>query len=148
MEFGADFHEIYYQSLISRSFQSAKFWGNGLIKLEKDDSIVWTTLTMAERKAVNYPGKDDADLINVLSSINGAVISIVFVEQPEGNVKISWRAQPGYDVSVVAEKFGGGGHAAASGAEVSGDIHEVTKDVLNETRELLGKVEKEEILIT
>ena len=48
----------------------------------------------------------------------------------------------------VAEKFGGGGHAAASGAEVSGDIHEVTKDVLNETRELLGKVEKEEILIT
>jgi phosphoesterase RecJ-like protein len=148
IELGADFHEIYYQSLVCRSFKSARFWGKGLSKLEMDDGIVWTTLTIADRNAVNYPGKDDADLINALSTIDEAVISIVFVEQPSGNVKISFRAQPGYDVSKLAMKFGGGGHAAASGAEVNGDIQEVTKEVLNETRELLGKGEKKELLIT
>ena len=146
MELGGNFHEIYYQSLVCRSFQSARFWGKGLNKLEIEDRMVWTTLTLDDRNSVNYPGKDDADLINVLSSIDGADISIVFVEQPAGKVKISWRAQPGFDVSKVAMKFGGGGHAAASGAEVNGDIQEVTKDVLQETRELLEKIEKEEII--
>ncbi len=146
MEFGADFHDIYYQSLVNRSFQSARIWGKGLSKLEMEDRIVWTNLTIADRKAVNYPGKDDADLINVLSSIDGAVISIVFVEQPAGFVKISWRAQPGYDTSKLAVKFGGGGHAAASGAEVYGNIQEVIKFVLHETRVLLGNIEKEGIL--
>lgn len=146
LELGADFHEIYYQTLVSRSFQSARFWGKGLNNLEMVDRIVWTTLSIADRNEVNYPGKDDADLINVLSSIEGAVISIIFVEQPAGNVKISWRAQPGYDVSKIAMKFGGGGHAAASGAQVFGEIQEVKKNVLYETREELEKSEKEALL--
>jgi len=148
MEIGADFHDIYYQSLVKRSFQSARIWGKGLSNLEMDDHIVWTNLTIADRKAVNYPGKDDADLINMLSSIDGPVISIVFVEQPAGFVKISWRAQPGYDISKLAVKFGGGGHAAASGAEVYGIMQEVIKIVLHETRELLENIEKEGILTT
>jgi phosphoesterase RecJ-like protein len=148
MELGADLHEIYYKSLVSRSVQSARFWGKGLEKLVMDDRIVWTTLMIADRKAVNYSGKDDADLINILSSIEGAVISIIFVEQPAGKVKISWRAQPGYDITKVAMKFGGGGHAAAAGAEVYGEMQEITRIVLDETRELLGSFKKEEILTT
>ena len=40
-------------------------------------------------------------------------------------VKVSWRAQPGFDVSKMALSFGGGGHAAASGAEISGSLPEV-----------------------
>ena len=55
-------------------------------------------------------------------AIKDASIAVVFVEQPSGSVKVSWRAQPGLDVAQLALRFGGGGHAAAAGAELPGTI--------------------------
>jgi phosphoesterase RecJ-like protein len=141
MEAGVDLSEIYNEALIVRSFEAARFWGAGLSKLDRDGSIVWTTLSMQDRNAVDYGGRDDADLINLLSSIESADIALIFVEQPNGNTKVSWRAKPGFDVSSIALRFGGGGHPAASGAEIPGSIEEVSRQVLNETRKLVnGKV--------
>lgn len=141
MEVGVDLSEIYNEALIVRSFEAARFWGAGLSKLDRDGSIVWTTLSMQDRNAVDYGGRDDADLINLLSSIESADIALIFVEQPNGNTKVSWRAKPGFDVSSIALRFGGGGHPAASGAEIPGSIEEVSRQVLSETRKLVnGKV--------
>jgi phosphoesterase RecJ-like protein len=137
MEAGADLARLYYQSLIQRTFPALRLWGTGLENLERDGRMVWTTLTQANRQAVGYPGKDDADLIQVLSTIEDADISLVFVEQPNGRVKVSWRAQPGFDISKIAVKFGGGGHPAAAGADLSGNLNEVRSAVLSETRLLL-----------
>jgi phosphoesterase RecJ-like protein len=138
---GVDLSEIYNQALIVRSFEAARFWGTGLSKLDREGRIVWTTLSMQDRNAVDYGGRDDADLINLLSSIESADIALIFVEQPNGNTKVSWRAKPGFDVSSIALRFGGGGHPAASGAEIPGSIEEVSRQVLRETRKLVnGKV--------
>jgi bifunctional oligoribonuclease and PAP phosphatase NrnA len=63
---------------------------------------------------------------------------MIFVEQADGHVKISWRALvPGLDVSSVARHFNGGGHAAAAGADIPGNLADVQADVLKVTRELL-----------
>jgi phosphoesterase RecJ-like protein len=92
---------------------------------------------MEDRKAVGYRGRDDADLINVLSSIQDTRIALIFVEQPNRTVKVSWRGQPGVDVSKLALSFGGGGHPAAAGAEIQGNLEEVRSKVLQATQELL-----------
>jgi phosphoesterase RecJ-like protein len=110
----------------------------GLSKLQRENTLIWATLTVADRKEVEYPGRDDADLINVLSTIKEADIVLVFVEQNHRRVKVSWRAQPGFDVSQVALGFGGGGHKAASGAEVDGTLDEVQTRVLKATRAILN----------
>lgn len=133
MEFGADINQIYRQALDMRSYQALQFWGCGLNRIERVDGLVWTTLTLEDRGHANYPGRDDADLINVLSSIDDANIVIIFVEQSKGKVKVSWRAKPGFDVSSIATSFGGGGHPAASGAEIKGSIDEVRSRVVNDT---------------
>jgi phosphoesterase RecJ-like protein len=138
IETGVDLPELYRRALIDRSFEAVRFWGAGLEKLERSGRLVWTSLTMVDRVKANYPGRDDADLINVLSSIEDTDISLIFVEQPNGNIKVSWRAQPGYDVSKVAVEFGGGGHAGASGAEIAGSLLEVQKQVLEKTRPLFN----------
>ncbi len=140
MEHGGDLYTLYNQNLVQRSYEATRYWGRGLINLEREDGIVWAKMTLADRQAVNYPGKDDADLINVLSSIVDAKISLVMVEQPNNRIKVSWRAQPGYNVAQVAVKFGGGGHAAAAGAEISGTLQEVSKSVLLETRQALDQI--------
>ena len=91
----------------------------------------------ADRQAAAYNGNDDADLINFLSSTDGDVV-VLFNEQKGGKVKVSWRARPGLDISTLALRFGGGGHPAAAGAEISGTIEEVREKVLSETRAFLA----------
>jgi phosphoesterase RecJ-like protein len=105
--------------------------------LERDGGLVWTKLTIEDRKKAGYSGRDDADLINVLSAIKDASIAIIFIEQPGGSVKVSWRAQPGFDVARLALRFGGGGHIAAAGAELKGTLDEVMPRVLQDTHGLL-----------
>ncbi len=146
METGSDLSGLYHRALLTKSFQALRFWGAGLSTLERDGPVVWTTLTMADRMAAGYGGRDDADLINLMSAIDDAEIWVIFVEQPNGNIKVSWRSQPGIDVSAVAMGFGGGGHPAASGAEISGSVDEVRTQVLRDTFRLVNENHKNYIL--
>jgi phosphoesterase RecJ-like protein len=137
MESGADLPTLYHKVLLTMSFEAARFWGAGLSSLEMEDRLLWATLTQADRKAAGYSGRDDADLINFLSSINDADVFIIFVEQPNGFVKVSWRAQVGHDVSVIASEFGGGGHKPAAGAMINGSLESVKEKVLKTTKQFI-----------
>jgi len=138
MEIGADLSTLYYRSLVRRTFVEAKYWGAGLSSLERADGIVWATLTVADRKAAGYTGNDDGDLINIVSSIDDAEVAIMFVEQDAITIKVSWRGlRPHVDVSQIARQFEGGGHLAASGAELSGSLAEVRERVIAATRKVL-----------
>jgi phosphoesterase RecJ-like protein len=127
------------RQLVKKSFPAAKYWGAGLSSLQSKHGIVYGTLTLADRKASGYGGSDDADLINMISAIDGNKVGMVFVEQSNNHVKISWRAlEKDVDVSQVAKHFQGGGHAAAAGADIEGGLGEVQKEVLKKTREMLN----------
>lgn len=139
METGADMSDIYMRALVKRSFPAARYWGAGLSSLQSKNGIVWGTLTMKDRKAAGYGGNDDADLINMISAIDGNKVGMIFVEQSDNHVKISWRAlEAGVDISQVAKHFQGGGHAAAAGADIQGSLSEVQKEALKKTREMLN----------
>ena len=138
MEAGANLPDLYNKALIQRSFEAVRFWGAGLVRIEREATMVWATLSKADREVAGYSGRDDADLINVLSSIKDAKIALIFVEQPNGSVKVSWRSQPGIDVSQVAMHFGGGGHSAAAGAVIVGELDEIRSNVLEETRNFIA----------
>jgi phosphoesterase RecJ-like protein len=127
------------KALVKKSFPAARYWGAGLSKLEQKDGIVWATLTLEDRRKSGYSGNDDADLINMISAIEGNKVGMIFVEQNDHHVKISWRAlEPGVDVSGVAKYFNGGGHAAAAGADIPGSLTEVQPLVLRTTQEMLS----------
>ncbi len=136
MEQGANLPVLYQRTLNTRSFEAASYWGYGLGRLEREGRLVWTSLTLEDRKNSGYSGNDDADLINILTTIKDCDVAVIFVEQKNGKVKVSWRSEPGYDVSTIAVKFGGGGHAAASGAEITGSLEEVKSMVIQVTQEL------------
>ena len=137
VEHGANLPELYNQALVRRSYEAALYWGQGLSRLNHKNRLIWTSLTLEDRLKAGYTGNDDADLINMLSTVDDMDISVIFVEQMDGRVKVSWRAQPGVDVSQIAFQFGGGGHAAASGVEISGNLEEVQEKVLQATFNLL-----------
>lgn len=139
MATGVDMSEVYMRGLVRRSFSAARYWGAGLSNLDSSDGIVWSALSLEDRKAAGYNGNDDADLINMISAIENHKVGMIFIEQHDNHVKISWRAlEQGVDVSSVATHFGGGGHAAAAGADIPGSLSDIQPKVLNKTKELLG----------
>ncbi|HTX79811.1 MAG TPA: DHH family phosphoesterase [Longilinea sp.] len=144
MEHGPNLSDLYTRALIRRSYEAARYWGYGLLNLKREGRLAWAVLTLKNREEAGYPGKDDADLINVISSLDGVDISVLFIEQHQGKVKVSWRGQPGYDVSQLALSFGGGGHPAAAGAEVEGLLSDVEEKVLTATKTVLDNNHQKE----
>jgi len=134
-----DMADLYMRALVKKSFSAARYWGAGLSRLDQKNGIVWAALTLDDRKKSGYGGNDDADLINMISAIEGNKVGMIFVEQSDNHVKISWRAlESGVDVSRVAKHFKGGGHAAAAGADIPGALNEIQPLVLDTTRKMLN----------
>lgn len=138
MAYGIDMPALYRRALLQHPFESGRYWGAGLSRLQRRGGIVWTTLLQSDRERSGYPSPDDADLINFLSSMREIDMAVVFVEQPSGSIKVSWRARPGIDVSSVAAQFGGGGHPAAAGAELDADLQTAQTEVLRTTEAALA----------
>lgn len=139
LELGVDMSALYFRSLVRRTFAAARYWGAGLSRLQRSNGIVYTSLTLADRQASGYSGRDDADLITVVSSIDESEVAVIFVEQDSEHVKVSWRGlKPYVDVAQIARQFGGGGHRAAAGAEVRGRLAEVQERVLRLTQRALN----------
>jgi len=139
METGVDMPELYMRGLVRRSYEASRYWGAGLSNLQRKDGMIWSKLTLSDRKVAGYSGNDDADLINAISAIDGYKVGMIFVEQADNHVKISWRAlENGINVSPIAQHFGGGGHAAAAGADVAGTLDEVIMRAIQSTKEMLS----------
>ena len=78
---------------------------------------------------------DTEDVINSALAISGTQVAVIFVEQPSGGFKISFRSRtPSVDCSQLAEVYGGGGHKAAAGASIKGTFAEVQPLVLDAVR--------------
>jgi phosphoesterase RecJ-like protein len=138
-ESGADLPGLYHHAVSARTFEAARYIGAGLVQTNRQNGLVWTVLSLKDRKEANYNGRDDADLVNILSAIDSAEVALIFVEQHEREVKVSWRTRnPQVDVSRVAHHYGGGGHRAAAGAMIRGTLTDVQSDVVETTLELLG----------
>lgn len=146
MDLGGELSDIYHRTIVEQSFEAARYWGAGLSKLHMEDGLVWTTLTLQDRYSAGYPSRDDADLVKILSAIQGAKVAVILTEQTSGYVKISWRLcgslPTDLDVSEIALKFGGGGHKAAAGADVKGNLEEVLQEVLTNTRNAMNLEKK------
>jgi phosphoesterase RecJ-like protein len=140
MAAGGSLHSIYDLSLFKRSYSSVRLWAEGLARMQLKHRIVWALLPLEARQTSGYQGSGDADLINVLTSVREADVAIVFVERPDGLVKLSWRSTPSINVAAIAAGFGGGGHAQAAGAEIAGTLAEVEERVLKATRAALQPV--------
>jgi len=139
MDMGANLPELYSKALMRPQFEAMRYWGYGLVNLQKEDGLIWTQLHMLDRAEAKYPGLDDAELNNLLSNIEDVDVSVLFIEQKKDAVKVSWRAKNGIDVSALALAFGGGGHPAAAGADLKGTLDEIRTRILEATHKLIDE---------
>ncbi len=140
MALGADLHQIYRKALLTSSVESLKLWGIGLNRMVREGRLVYAVLTVQDWKDSAYPGKDDAELANLMGFIEDVDMAVLIRDIGEDTIKVSWRCAEGFDVSALARQFDGGGHKNASGAKVPGTLDDVQSKVLDATRQYLKGV--------
>jgi phosphoesterase RecJ-like protein len=104
---------------------------------ELDGRLIHTYLDQHDFRASRALPSDSEDIINLTLSVGGTQAAVIFVEQPAGGFKVSFRSRCDLDCAVLAEKFGGGGHKRAAGAFVPGDLAAAQTRVLDAVRAAL-----------
>ncbi len=108
-------------------------------KFECDGRLVSSALSMADTQSVGATPEDSEGLIDLIRGVAGVRVAIFFEEMPEQKVRISMRSKsPEVDVSELCGRFGGGGHPAAAGARVAGDLAGVQTQVLELVRHAIA----------
>lgn len=122
-ESGADHLAVAEQVYESAPFDQLHVLGTVLSRARLEDGVVYSWL---ELKDLGGLGMEIAeDFIDVLRAVREADIAMILKEQPEGGWKGSLRSRNDTDVSVVAQSFGGGGHAKAAGFSFDGTLEEL-----------------------
>ncbi len=113
----------------------------GRLHDELDGRIVWSTLTDQDYLEAGAGPQDTEGLIDLLSQSATADIVILF-KQDGDQTRISVRTREGgVDATVLCGRFGGGGHARASGATVPLPVAHATGAVLAEAHSLLATLD-------
>jgi phosphoesterase RecJ-like protein len=74
-------------------------------------------------------------------SITGTRMAMFFRDLGHGKVKVSFRSTGSVNVQQFASRYGGGGHAKASGALLTGTLAQVQHEVVAEARAYLVSLE-------
>jgi phosphoesterase RecJ-like protein len=136
---GARPTHLYEQLYEHNTLPRLKLMGLVLDRLER---AAGGRVAYAEIRREDYPAtgavpQDTEELVNYPRSLAGVEVALMFMEQPRGGVKVSFRSR-GVDVAKVAEQFGGGGHKLASGATLELSLPETRARVLAAVEAALG----------
>ena len=96
--------------------------------LSENKKVAVMTLKKEVLKKFNASYDDTDGFVNYGRSIDGVEISI-FIKEQDNGCKLSFRSKGNIDVSVLSQKFGGGGHKNAAGAFVDFTLEETIKKI-------------------
>jgi phosphoesterase RecJ-like protein len=133
---GANPNRIAADVYFSNPASKVKLLGIALSNLQIDGTVSWSHVTVEEMERVGASVEDCEGVANHLIGIAGVEAAAFLREVPElKQVRLSLRSRRVLDVSVIAEKFGGGGHRNASGCSMEGTLAEVTSLIVAQMRE-------------
>lgn len=137
---GIDVAEINSHLFAKKDFIQFKLLGYALAQLKTTAAgrIAWITIPLQVFHEMEAQEEHAEGIINYPRMVDGAEVGILFREISPGKFKVGFRSRL-VDVNLLAGKFGGGGHAKASGCTIEGTVEEVEKKVLDLCIEHLTK---------
>lgn len=123
-----DYHKLIFDFENSQTPERLKFLGLALSNIHTyfSGKVAISEITLDQLKAAGLSKKDSekADVSNYLKSVVGWELGISFFETEPQTINLSFRTRNAeiYDVSKIATTLGGGGHKAASGAEIKANF--------------------------
>ena len=82
--------------------------------------------------------EDAEDFVNFARYIKGVKVAAFFnAGLMKNKIKVSFRSNKDVNVNKIAQHFGGGGHATASGCELAGSMKKAQQKVLAKIKKTL-----------
>ena len=128
---GADVNQINQVIYFTKSYIELKLLGRALEKMEMrfDNKYSQIILTRRDFEAFGATPAQTQGIVSQPTMIPGVEVSALIKEEPD-KVSVNLRSRGGVDVSRIAQTFGGGGHARASGFKVTGKSADEVADAL------------------
>ena len=93
-------------------------WMIDHLKLLKNGTLALAVIPRSVELELGATEDDMDNISSIPRTVAGVKVAATLRESPEGDVKLSVRAVPGYDATKLAVQFGGGGHVGAAGAHI------------------------------
>lgn len=133
---GFDFPLVAERVHLGRTYEMKKLLALVLERMEHapHKAYLWSSVTREMVAEAGAAEDDIGDIIDEICFVNGVDVTILFVEQAPGVIRISFRSKGGVNVGDFARRIvpTGGGHPRASGCTIRGTLEQVTAQVLRE----------------
>ena len=140
LEWGVDPEHIYEQVYATAPIGRLRLTAEVLetLVVEPEIGLSWVTVPAGSLERHRVSADDLDGLVELARSVQGTRMALLFRTLNSGKIKVSFRSVGDVDVAAFAQPFGGGGHAKASGASISGSLDDVQHEVLAAARRLLS----------
>ena len=99
------------------------------MKMLRDGEMAIVAIPKAVEDEIGVTEDDMDNISSFPRTVAGVCMAATLRETADGDTKISVRAVPGYDATIVTTQFGGGGHKGAAGASLKMPIDVAAKAV-------------------
>ncbi|MFP4356681.1 MAG: DHH family phosphoesterase, partial [Phycisphaerae bacterium] len=106
------------------------------IELHAEEKIGTMQLLAADFEKTGARSDETENLVNELLRVPQVEVAIMLIENG-GNIRVNLRSRGSVDVSAIARKFGGGGHARAAGLRNQTPLPELKNQLLAEACQAL-----------
>ena len=114
----------------------------GTLEVDADRQLAWISVPAGALEKYGVRSEDLDGIVEHPRSIAGTRLALFFRDLGHGKVKVSFRSTGSVDVNAFARQFGGGGHAKASGALVTGNLETVRERVVAAARDFVDALDR------
>jgi bifunctional oligoribonuclease and PAP phosphatase NrnA len=100
------------------------------LRISADGYITYASVKRADFVETRATDQDTEGFINLIRSIRGSEVALLFREFDLGTVRVSLRSSDKVNVAEVAQQFNGGGHKMASGCTFYGTLEDAEAALL------------------
>ena len=99
------------------------------MKVFSDGKLAVIAIPKAVEESIGVTEDDMDNISSFPRTVAGVCMAATLRETKDGDVKLSIRAIPGYDATIITGQFGGGGHKGAAGATLKMSIADAARAV-------------------
>lgn len=140
VEAGANPRQIYDKMTGGKPYSTRKLLSIMLSRAERyyNGKLVITYETMEDTRKFGQEGRDSDALYSLLLACDGVEAVVFLRQETEHSCTAGFRSRDTVDVSVIAAKFGGGGHKNASGLSMEGKLENILPAICKEFAKVLA----------
>lgn len=139
MERGIDFTRIVDETFFTKTYNQNRIMGLALLKsrLHLDGKCISSVITEAEMQEYEVLPKHLDGIVSQLRVTKDVEAAVFLYETGDGVFKVSTRSASYVDLSLIALKYGGGGHKRAAGFSMRGESGAIIEEIVNEVKKQL-----------